>query len=391
MTSRFYMTNFFDFVRGMLRQPTVPATQYFYWLDFVRGCAAIAILVWHYQHFYYVAAGDSPIANNRGVQPFADQLSLLYHYGYYAVQLFWVISGFVFASVYANTPTTGRDFAVSRFARLYPLHFLTLLLVAGLQVLSHVLEGKYQIYPHNDNYHFVLHLFFVSNWGFEVGDSFNQPIWSVSVEIAIYIVFFVSLKYIFRAGIVGPLLMMALFAELIMLDVPGRFWECGMYFFAGTIVYVWLLSCQNRNHWNLIVSITGLMIAVEVLQVRLAGTGYAARIVLFCSVVLLAAAVDIQDCKLRGKKIAILGNLTYSLYLLHVPVQIAMMLAMDGLDMNRRALVSTGGFFIFFLASMILIAAVSYHCFELPMRKWVREKLRPAARVRTFSVQAGKE
>jgi peptidoglycan/LPS O-acetylase OafA/YrhL len=385
------MMNFLDLLRAIVRRPTAPTIRYFYWLDFVRGCAALAVLVWHYQHFYYLAAGSNPIANSRGVQPFAEQLSLLYHYGYYAVQLFWVISGFVFGSVYANTATTGRDFAVSRFARLYPLHFLTLLLVAGLQVLSHMLEGRYQIYPHNDDYHFVLHLFFVSNWGFETGDSFNQPIWSVSVEIAIYIVFFVSLKYIFRAGIVGPLLMMALFAGLIIFHVPGRFWECGMYFFAGTTVYVWLASCRNRNHWNLIFSISGLIIATELLQMRLVGAGYAARIVLFCSVVLLAAAVDMQDRKLRGKKVAVLGNLTYSLYLLHVPVQIAMMLAIDGLDMNRRALVSSGGFFIFFLALMISIAAVSYRYFELPMRKWVREKLRPVTRVRTFSTQTGTE
>jgi peptidoglycan/LPS O-acetylase OafA/YrhL len=87
------------------------------------------------------------------------------------------------------------------------------------------LENEFQIYPYNDAYHFMLHVFFMSHWGFEVGESFNQPIWSVSVEIFIYIVFFALLKYIFRAGVLGPLLMMALFLGLIVFQVPGRFWE----------------------------------------------------------------------------------------------------------------------------------------------------------------------
>ena len=37
----------------------------------------------------------------------------------------------------------------------------------------------------------MLNVFFVSAWGFEKGFSFNSPVWSVSVEVLLYAMFFV--------------------------------------------------------------------------------------------------------------------------------------------------------------------------------------------------------
>ena len=46
------------------------------------------------------------------------------------------------------------------------------------------------IFENNDLYHFVLNILFISSWGLEKGMSFNQPIWSVSFELIVYILFF---------------------------------------------------------------------------------------------------------------------------------------------------------------------------------------------------------
>ena len=43
---------------------------------------------------------------------------------------------------------------------------------------------------------------FISSWGFENGHSFNAPIWSVSVEVAIYILFFFLLSLIKKYKII---------------------------------------------------------------------------------------------------------------------------------------------------------------------------------------------
>ena len=154
------------------------------WLDFLRGVAALSILVWHYQHFYYVEAGIT-LRLNRSDQPFFDILSVFYLYGLFAVQFFWGLSGFVLAHTYfkASKAAGPKSFLISRFARLYPLHFITLLCIAALQVLSFYKFGHYQIYTVNDLYHFILNLFFISFWGLQSDFSFNAPIWSVSAEI----------------------------------------------------------------------------------------------------------------------------------------------------------------------------------------------------------------
>jgi peptidoglycan/LPS O-acetylase OafA/YrhL len=385
------MTMLFNTLRKLASPPVRQEGAYFHWLDLVRGCAALAILVWHYQHFYYQTAGINPIVYSREVQPFHDLLALFYHHGYFAVQLFWVISGFVFASVYAGTAPSGREFFVNRFARLYPLHFATLIMVAILQATSFHLQNEFQIYVNNDIYHFILNLFFVSHWGFDAGDSFNAPIWSVSVEIFIYIVFWLTLKQIFRAGILGPLFMAALFLVLMMLKVPGPFWECGIYFYMGCATYVWLVNFRESNAVNSLLGAGAAALGGFLMASDIPHTGDVGRIALFSGMVLLATSCDVWDKARRGARFAWLGNITYSLYLLHVPVQISLILIMDqsGID---RGIAASRGFFLFFIALMLVVATLSYRYFELPTRRWVRRQFKKPDAPRVWAAtEPGKE
>ena len=88
------------------------------------------MLLYHYMHFAMSGTDHSRYTHYLALQPARWLLAPFYDYGFYAVQLFWIISGFVFAAVYFDRAVTGRAFAANRFARLYPLHLLTLLVVA---------------------------------------------------------------------------------------------------------------------------------------------------------------------------------------------------------------------------------------------------------------------
>lgn len=60
-------------------------------IDLLRGIAAISILFWHYQHFYYPLAGVNPIARgeiSRAAQPLFDWFSWFYLHGALAVHFF---------------------------------------------------------------------------------------------------------------------------------------------------------------------------------------------------------------------------------------------------------------------------------------------------------------
>ncbi|RYD71093.1 MAG: acyltransferase, partial [Sphingobacteriales bacterium] len=164
----------------------------FHSLDVLRGLAALAVVFFHWRHnFYTGTASTGFVASN---QPFYTTLYLFYEEGQKAVELFFTLSGFVFFWLYAKKlkdhSVSLSKFSILRLSRLYPLHFSTLLTVLILQRIYHSHFNSYFVYAHNDFYHFCLHLFFASNWGFQRGFSFNGPVWSVSVEILLYLIFF---------------------------------------------------------------------------------------------------------------------------------------------------------------------------------------------------------
>jgi peptidoglycan/LPS O-acetylase OafA/YrhL len=159
--------------------------RHFYSLDVLRGVAALGVVVYHWPHFFFVGTKDGHVDIN--LLPLSFILKPLYLEGWRAVDLFFCLSGFIFYWLYSKKIVSGatslKEFFVLRFSRLYPLHFVTLLVAAAGQFLMLRYFGSFFVYPNNDLYHFLLQLVFASNWGFERGNSFNGPVWSVSVEV----------------------------------------------------------------------------------------------------------------------------------------------------------------------------------------------------------------
>jgi len=356
------------------------APNYFIWVDFLRGLASISILIWHYHHFYYTSA-DANSLTDPSIQPFYRLFSVFYNYGGAAVQLFWTISGFVFANVYLNARTvTAKGYFVRRFARLYPLHFVTLLIVAALQFLSNKAFGHYQIYSINNVYHFLLNLSFTSGWGLEDGYSFNAPIWSVSVEVFIYIIFFLSIPYVAKKPFLAIGLIL-LFLPLWILRVPGwLFWQCGAYFYIGCFVYyLWkTLDVYKRAIPLLVGSILATLSVLIYYTLDRLGleSGYAIfllNLTLFPSLVLVASSIDRFDLIGLGSKVRFIGDMTYGLYLWHIPFQIITLMIFAEFALSRD-IVSSELFFLFYISSIFGISYVSYRYFELPMRLFIRRR-----------------
>jgi len=165
-------------------------------LEALRFISALAILVFHYQHYLFVFTEPQGLVPDQ--QPFYGLLAVFYDYGSSAVALFWCISGFIFAwkygSIVRRRLLSLRDFVYLRFSRLYPLHLVTLLLAAILNWLYGARHGYLFVYPYNDLRDFLLNLGFASGWGFERGYSFNGPVWSVSAEILVYLLFFLTCR-----------------------------------------------------------------------------------------------------------------------------------------------------------------------------------------------------
>jgi len=118
-----------------MKQPAgVPS--HFRSLDVLRGLASLAIVVFHYAGF--MSVGDVTLSGvERSRLPFNPYLFGLYEQGWQAVTIFFTLSGFIFFWLYAmpvaERKISASEFFLLRFSRLYPLHFATLLAVAGLQ------------------------------------------------------------------------------------------------------------------------------------------------------------------------------------------------------------------------------------------------------------------
>lgn len=92
-------------------------------IDSLRGIAAISVMLFHYTVIY------------PGMFPAQRSVNAAFELGTYGVFLFFAISGFVISLTLHATPTV-MDFAVKRFARLFPLYWAAVALTTCVVQLS---------------------------------------------------------------------------------------------------------------------------------------------------------------------------------------------------------------------------------------------------------------
>jgi len=359
-----------------LTRPLVSNRRNFHGIDLLRGISALIILVWHYNHF---GQGGGSISIPASA---IDHVGLLRfdwwrHYGPWAIMMFWTISGFVFMNVYAGHQAGARNFFVNRFARLYPLHFTTLIVIAIIQWISSASFGHWMVTPYNDLYHFVLQLFFASEWGLQQGRSFNGPIWSVSAEALIYVAFFLFIR-MRRVNLASTFAMWAMFVVLSKIAPKNPILLCGTFFFGGACLYALYLVCDGRKRPILMVALLGIFLAAAA-----AGLAFGERLHLPLTFWLLTlfgsllTAIAISDELRLGplyRKFHVIGDITYSVYLCQEPLQLLFLLGASFALWPVMAVKSD----LFFTGYVVLTCVVSWLSFrylERPAQRWLRARL----------------
>ncbi|WP_286917054.1 MULTISPECIES: acyltransferase family protein [Pseudomonas] len=350
--------------------PTPPPTR-LYTLDALRGIAALCVVFWHWQHFFYV--GDNPAGYVISNQPFFQLFAPLYHYGGLAVQLFFSISGFVFFWLFSTgierRTISARRFAVDRFSRLYPLHIATFVLVATLQWIYVAVHSTYFVYQANDGYHALLNILLIPAWGFEKGWSFNAPIWSVSVEMLLYLSFFLMCligRFKYPLAIAACALGWYLYPEQYKL---GSGVLC---FYIGGITYgVFDAARRQMSSGNACVTMTLLCLATWV-YIATSGEVNANAVMCLCfptTIAALAAMGHHWPNVLRSS--AVLGDISYSSYLIHFPLQIVFALITDGLGFERSVFYQGWTMTAFFVV-LIPLSLLCHRHLERPAQRYLR-------------------
>ena len=145
----------------------------------LRGIAAWWVVFYHFREALSLPADSF--------------LNLLLRNGHLAVDLFFVLSGFVVFISYGDrfSKVDSRSysrFVLKRLARIYPLHLFVLLLFL-LDPLAVYLFSSVKSLAAYDPLYYLASLFLVQNWGWFDVPIWNVPAWSISTELGAYLIF----------------------------------------------------------------------------------------------------------------------------------------------------------------------------------------------------------
>ena len=342
----------------------------------IRGLAAWLVVLYHIRQNFTASLPGSVIA--------------VLAKGYLAVDLFFVLSGFVLWMTWGHRFAeqglrAALPFLQKRIARVWPLHViilaLTVMFALAIQTTGRPLPAHYEWDE------LPLHVLLMQNWGFTNEIAWNDPSWSISTEVAAYLVFplmAIGLARVRPSPLVAAGLALALIVALDRLfaangsAVLGHdiarlgLWRCLAQFGCGVAMCILWQQWHDRR-----MVLSAVLIAA--ICASLFATGNARETlavpILFSALVPLIAATSNLSCNPLSSRIAVvLGEISYSTYLAHFLLWTVFKIMF--VDDARAVSLSTGAIYL----GLTLAASFAlYHCVEVPARHWLGTSRRQVA------------
>lgn len=346
-------------------------------LDALRGIAAVGILLWHY-------------AGHFGARPLSFMFAPFYTRGLYLVDFFFVLSGFILCTAYLNDERKSKlkENIIRRLARLYPLHFVTLIFTVIVQlVLVTSFDKSFFVYQFNDAFHFILNLFLAQFIGLQDGMSFNGPSWSISTEFYVSLLFFIVLAFakrpasVFLVILVAAMGFFALDQETTLIQtgnvlfLDAHLVRTVLGFSAGVLLYKVVSAWSPKRTWLFDLSfVYGIFIlmAAGASQNNFWLTDFAVVVLGFPFLIYAVLNGKLVPEILRSRPLTFLGSISYSLYLIHFPVQLLFHTAkVSGLVVFRYENPVT--LMVFCLVS-IICGGLTYYLLEVPIKSLISNR-----------------
>jgi peptidoglycan/LPS O-acetylase OafA/YrhL len=323
----------------------------------IRFFAALAVVVFHLQGKFTHLLTDATFVR--------DAIS----WGHFAVPFFFILSGFILSHVYFPKYKFADHghFIWLRFARLWPVH---LAMTAGMVVLAIVWIAVKGQNPHTDQPFSLLlpDLLMVRSWYDEVL-VWNIPAWSIQIEWFAYLFLFPLCASIIRPmrsplmlGLVGAILLAI--NPLVMPLIPGRIGTILCLFPAGCTLYRLRVVLPNLAFASAIVWLS-LVGSVVTLTLNLPYLGYLA----FAGIIFGLSYEQGAIARLLSTRAVVYGGkISFSLYMSHHVVNTWTWTVWDKIGATGPVPV------IVTFAAALLVAALVYHCIEVPANEWLRRR-----------------
>ncbi len=293
-------------------------------LDGLRGLCALCVCLFHFRANGPIASADFV----RGSWLFVD--------------FFFVLSGFVIAATYRARLIGGgylRSFAILRLGRVYPLHVFMLAAFVAMEIVGLVLasKGLMKRAPFDADHSLfaiLTNLTLTQAFGLHDVLTWNQPSWSIAVEVWTYLLFAIAARAagttLERWLLVAIIICIAVLAVAtpwgINVSYSWSLFRCVYGFAVGAIAWKWwqgrgVVPGPAGGGATLLELATVAVVVAFVSQLSATMFNLASPLVFGVAVLVFAREGGAVSRWLTSAPLRRLGVLSYSIYMVHIFVQ----------------------------------------------------------------------
>lgn len=355
-------------------------------IDLLRGIAVSFVIIYHF--FTVLGLYNNPI------------FPYIHSFGLFGVSLFFIISGYlIYRSIDHSISRKGtkpgvKHYISHRLFRILPAYYFNLAIVL---IMASFVIGNHYFYSEKFLYQVLSHLAFLSHFIYkDTGFGINGVYWTLSIEMLWYIlapilyIYIRKDRYLLILFILSFIYLLgldfAMYDSLFNLDkhasnytILQYYWSFQLpgqliYFIAGVFIYKYIkqpLSISTSFQYILSILIVTLFIYISK-RYHL----YEHFMINNLFILILVASLFILLYKTKPKwmtSVEWLGEISYSLYLWHVPLLYIMK------KTNILTHISLISAIIIFITFLLFISSLSYYFIEkggFNLRKKFEDKIK---------------
>lgn len=331
-------------------------------ITFTRFVAAIAIVIYHFGNNLFVY-------KIKYIQDIFSKANI-------GVSYFFILSGFIMIVAYnAKGKINYLDFYKNRFARIYPLYVLGLLLFFLIRYNAEI-------------YKIVLYLFGFQTWFPGEALILNYPGWSISVEFFFYLIFPFLYNFIYSKKIKFIWIIIALI-WIVTQFYSNYYIFSGLYkgidtkshdfifyfpllhlneFLVGNLAGFFVINNFKQKNYDWSITFLFILILLSLFLPLFFHNGLLA--ILFIPLIIMISFNNGKITKLFAlKSLEYLGEISYAIYITHIPILniLRQFLRWKKIEMDFNL-----QFFVYIIILMIC-SSVFYQFIEKPFRDYLKK------------------
>lgn len=346
----------------------------------IRLVAAAWVVFLHFREPLY-----SLLPTSRALSPLVDTGAL-------GVEIFFVLSGFIISHNYATRVRgidgTYRSFLQNRFARVYPVHFVTLAVVAALAVAAAVFRVPLHFQGKYDAVGFVMNIFMLQ--GVPPAQAWNGPAWSISAEAGAYVVFPLLALFASRirsgygltiaiscalAFTIGGEYLLASGGTFDPIGYPSIWLRIAGEFTAGVLLWhLWRLLDGKGLRFDALAVVGAVGTALVAMAMGVGASSFLTLPFVILFVFGCASATGPVLQILGSRPFTYGGKISYSLYMTHFLVLMVVGKVLPWSHFLHASLPLRAGIYVGCLLVCVLVAALTYHFVEEPARRLLHRR-----------------